>query len=307
MKKYITPPSLTTGFSAKGRVAKKRFANILDTRIKRGGIIAAVMTAMLVFICGGSSAGSRLISGKKPVNLVITGRDSDGRNDAVLVCELSGEALKVTQLPRDTWILDEAAGHKLADISSDSVDDIFDAVFETTGVQCEKYVSVNYEGFRNIVDSMGGVDFDVPVDMEYTDEYQNLHISLKAGRQHLDGSGVEQLMRYRKSDPDPEGIITGYENGDLGRLEVHGRLYEAIAEKLLSGGAGDQLIKAVKNNVSSDLTYEDMAAVARRAAALDKNNIDIGIAEGKTETYENRVFYVTDVTAGAGDIYKAYD
>ena len=64
------------------------------------------------------------------------------------------------------------------------------------GVQIDYYVKVNLDAFRQIVDAVGGVDFDVPMDM-YWDMSDNGGpvINLKAGMQHLDGAKAEQLVR----------------------------------------------------------------------------------------------------------------
>ena len=55
------------------------------------------------------------------------------------------------------------------------------------GFELDGYVLVNLEAFRETVDLVGGVEFDVPQDMYYQDPTQNLHIDLKAGKQLLDG------------------------------------------------------------------------------------------------------------------------
>ena len=58
------------------------------------------------------------------------------------------------------------------------------------------YARINLEGFRNIIDILGGVEFNVPFDMLYDDPAQNLHISLEKGLQILDGVKAEQLVRF---------------------------------------------------------------------------------------------------------------
>ena len=55
------------------------------------------------------------------------------------------------------------------------------------GFELDGYVLVNLEAFRETVDLVDGVEFDVPQDMYYQDPTQNLHIDLKAGKQLLDG------------------------------------------------------------------------------------------------------------------------
>ena len=61
---------------------------------------------------------------------------------------------------------------------------------------------VKTEALIEMVDVIGGVWFDVPIDMVYDDPTQDLHINLKAGYQKLDGDKAEQLLRFRHSNPD---------------------------------------------------------------------------------------------------------
>lgn len=67
-----------------------------------------------------------------------------------------------------------------------------------TGLEIDHVAAVDTNGFVELVDIVGGVDFDVPQDMDYEDPAQDLYIHLKAGMQHLDGDKAEQLVRFRK-------------------------------------------------------------------------------------------------------------
>ena len=112
---------------------------------------------------------------------------------------------------------------------------------------------VNLEAFRETVDLVGGVEFDVPQDMYYQDPTQNLHIDLKAGKQLLDGEKAMELVRFRK----------GYASQDIQRTKVQqeflndmifrgkvdetevGRLREGMPVKLTIGALQDVALNAV--------------------------------------------------------------
>ena len=49
------------------------------------------------------------------------------------------------------------------------------------GVGIDRYVTVNIQGIKSLVDALGGITMNVPKDMKYTDESQHLYIDLKAG------------------------------------------------------------------------------------------------------------------------------
>ncbi|WP_250278234.1 LCP family protein [[Clostridium] colinum] len=90
-------------------------------------------------------------------------------------------------------------------------------------VEIDYYVHFNLKGFRYIIDSVGGIEFDVPQRMYYSDPTQDLYINLKPGVQLLDGKKAEQLLRFRT-----------YPQGDLKRVEVHQAFMKVFFEKILS-------------------------------------------------------------------------
>ncbi|MCL2775125.1 MAG: LCP family protein [Oscillospiraceae bacterium] len=94
----------------------------------------------------------------------------------------------------------------------------------TFGIPVDRYVFIDTGGFRKLIDQIGGIDFNVPIDMNYDDPEQNLHIHLKQGLQHLNGDQAEQLVRFRE----------GYVTADIGRIEVQQKFMAALMKKLLN-------------------------------------------------------------------------
>jgi LCP family protein required for cell wall assembly len=75
-----------------------------------------------------------------------------------------------------------------------------DAVRELVGLtseQPERYVVISRAGLRKLVDGLGGVNANPPMEMRYSDKRQNLAINLDGGLQQLDGRHIEQLARFR--------------------------------------------------------------------------------------------------------------
>lgn len=90
------------------------------------------------------------------------------------------------------------------------------------GVEIDYYVKLDLDGFKQIVDTVGGVDIDVPRNMYYPDPEQGLYINLKKGPQTLDGKKAEQFVRYR-----------GSVRSDLERMEMQQLLIKELAKKIL--------------------------------------------------------------------------
>ena len=77
-----------------------------------------------------------------------------------------------------------------------------------------------------IVDAMGGVWFDVPRDMYYSDPLQNLYINQKAGYRLLTGDDAMQVLRFRDG-------ANGYKDGDLGRIKTQQAFLKEVVRKCL--------------------------------------------------------------------------
>lgn len=100
-------------------------------------------------------------------------------------------------------------------------------------VDFDFYVKFNLEGFRYLVDEIGGVPFDVPQRMYYTDPDQDLYIDLQPGMQTLNGKQAEGVVRYRRAD-EANPISKGYPMGDLDREKVQHDFIKAFVKQLTS-------------------------------------------------------------------------
>ncbi len=91
------------------------------------------------------------------------------------------------------------------------------------------YVAVDLNGFIELVNAIDGIDFEVPINMNYDDPAQNLHIHFSAGQQHLDGEEVMEVVRFRHNN---DG--SGYPMQDLDRIKTQQAFLKAVADKLFS-------------------------------------------------------------------------
>ena len=75
------------------------------------------------------------------------------------------------------------------------------------------------EALIKLVDVIGGINFNVPIDMDYDDVTQDLHIHLKAGEQRLDGDKAEQVVRFRHNN-NGTSYPEEYGDNDTGRMRT---------------------------------------------------------------------------------------
>ena len=162
---------------------------------------------------------------------LILGISTDQENveltDTIIVASYNPNTQKATLLsiPRDTYTGKNSAKatayEKINALYSRKhrPDETLEAVNEITGLDIKYYVVVKTEALIKLVDVIGGVTFNVPINMDYDDSSQNLHIHLKAGEQVLDGNKAEQLVRFRHNN-DGTSYPEEYGDNDIGRMRT---------------------------------------------------------------------------------------
>ena len=138
---------------------------------------------------------------------------------------------------------------------------------EQLGIPVDYTVSVNLKGFTALVDAIGGVDFDVPVNMDYEDPYQDLYIHISKGMHHLSGSEALKVVRFRK----------GYATQDIGRMETQQKFLKAVAKQTLTVsnlGKIDEFVKIFQKYVKTDLTLGNLAWLGKEAISIGADNIE---------------------------------
>lgn len=134
------------------------------------------------------------------------------------------------------------------------------------GFDVDKYVLVNLKAAEEVVDAIGGVEFDLPIDMNFDSKNQNLHIHLNKGKQTLSGEQFVQVMRFRSS----------YAGGDLERIEMQHKLLRALADQMLTLGNVPNISKVaqiVADNMQTDMNTENIIYFIKEFLKLDKDDI----------------------------------
>lgn len=207
--------------------------------------------------------------------VLVVGRDTVGLNtDTIMVARLDRPArrLDVVSLPRDTLVNVPWSVKKVNSLYGfRGLDGLLQGISGLIGFPVDNYAIVNTEAFREMIDAVGGVWYDVPRPMHYDDAAQDLHISLSPGYQRLTGAQSEQLVRFRQNNNG-----TGYADGDLGRIELQHSFLACAARQILSLGnitAWPSLGRIVAENTDTDLTLGNMAFYARALQSLDAENV----------------------------------
>lgn len=134
------------------------------------------------------------------------------------------------------------------------------------GFYVDYYVVVDIQAVEDVVDTIGGVEFDVPEDMIYYDPAQGLAIEIWAGRQVLSGEDAVKLCRFRNT----------YAAGDLKRIEVQQSFLKAMARQLISAKSIPhlaELLEIVEREVDTDLEVANVAWLVRQFLSCSMDDI----------------------------------
>lgn len=224
-------------------------------------------------------------------NVLVVGVDKDGdRADVIMLFNINSKdkTINLLSIPRDTKVkISQKQSTKInSTLKRENGEELLvDSVRKLTGQPIHKFLKVNFEGLRNIVDILGGIEYNVPIDMDYEDPVQDLYIHLKKGEQKLTGADVEGLVRFR----------SGYADADLGRIDTQQDfLKEAIKQKLsfryiLKVPA---IMREINKNFETDITTLDiftLAIDAKKCSVISSYTLP-----GKPKYSGGVAYYVAD-------------
>ena len=197
---------------------------------------------------------------------LLVGTDKgDGNTDTIMVAtyDTVNQAVSIMSIPRDTMINVSWDIKKINSVYSrysDGIGALKKQVGTLIGFTPDFYVKVDLEMFVELVDLVGGVEFYVPQDMNYDDDWQDLHIHLEEGLQVLDGEKAMELVRFRR-----------YSEGDIKRVEVQQSFMKALIKECLSlehWGKIKAYIDLALENVQTDLEFGSVVWFAAQALGL---------------------------------------
>lgn len=218
----------------------------------------------------------KLIDDSKRMNVVLLGMEGP-RTDTIIFASFDPESknLDLVSIPRDTYY--SRAGYSAADekklnaVYGDAgADGTMEAIGNILGgVPVDYYVKITYKGVQRIVDSLGGVQVNIPMDMNYDDPYDNppLHIHFKKGTQVLNGEKAIQFLRYRKGNGGG-----GYPEGDLGRMKAQ-QAFVKVAIKKALGFRLPTVANTVFKQIKTDMALTDIMILAKNAIGMTTDNV----------------------------------
>lgn len=275
------------------KILKGTLVIILICIVVSGGALYAMERYLATFDVEGEVPANLDAPIPDRMNVLLIGSDKGGSNTDVLMLasfDKKDNKVRLMSIPRDTRILINGKPHKInACMAYGKEALLLQTIKDITGAPIHYYLKVDIAGFKEVVDILGGVDFDVPQDMKYSDPAQDLKINLKAGMQHLDGDKAEQLVRFRR-----------YQLGDIQRVQVQ----QDFMKALISQNLNTQLIvkapklygeisKYIKTNFKSSDVLKNLGII--NALLSSDNNIESFTLPGVAKYVGKISYFIFDV------------
>ena len=219
-------------------------------------------------------------------NILILGVDSNGsntdkfkgtRSDTIILLNVDPgtHSVNAISIPRDSkvYLPGEYGVQKInAAHAFGGVDMTKRTIEETLGIKINKYVVVNNDGVKKLVDAIDGVPVYIEKNMYYNDYAAGLHINLDKGVHVLNGNQVEGYLRFRK-----DGL------GDIGRTARQQWFLKSLFEKLQSPSVIPKIpevINLASTYVKTDLTLYEMSHLAAMMRNIDMNDVQFATLPG---------------------------
>lgn len=252
----------------------------------------------------------------RPINILVLGIDEvlgepdatkdlfSGRSDTMLLVRIDpiANTASILSIPRDTQVrIPDYGVAKINHANIEGGPELAATVVSQTlnGVPIDRYVRVNTDAFRELVDLLGGVEVFVPKPMHYVDNTQKLTIDLEQGWQTLNGDQAEQFARFRQD---------AY--GDIGRVQRQQQLINALRDRINNPAVLTKLPEAIElfqDYIDTNLSLEEMFALANFGLGLDQDHFRMVMLPGRFSSPSEYVasYWIMD-PAGRDEVMQEY-
>lgn len=265
-------------------------------------ITAAYLKARDVFRGGGGAValeenidpGRLSGEGDGRVNILLLGKDdAGGLTDTIIVASIDPihDEAALLSVPRDLYVRVEGLGEmkinevfpnaRNAALAQQATErqaearayrTVQDKVHDVVGIPMHYYVTIDFDGFRRAIDTVGGVTLDVdqPVYEQMYLQGRNYVLNVGEGEETFDGTRALAYVRSRKTSP----------RGDFDRSERQRELLIALRDEIMSSDTltnpsrMNSLFNDFANNVNTSFSFDELLRLREIGAKIDTDNIE---------------------------------
>ena len=279
---------------------------------RRLWLVSAVVLSLFAVLMTASVRSVSTISSANPTEeeeyfrVLVLGRDAaSGLTDVMILVNVDRDTGRtcLVQIPRDTYFGYTGKSYKKINGAASALGGpaaLCHRLGSALSLTIDHYMVVDLEAVAEAVDMLGGVDIDVPCDMDYEDPAQSLSIHLKKGRQHLDGRKALGFIRFR----------SGYLRADIGRLDAQKLFLAAFFDsaKKLERRDIPRLAMLAAEKVKTNLRVDQMISLMR--IGLDTEAEDIVLVTLPGEEVQSDVsgawYYVLSRSGTVGVLERCF-
>lgn len=208
--------------------------------------------------------------------------DGNGGSDTNILfgIDTQNDTIHGLSIPRDTKSTISGTDYKInAAYNIGGTELMAETISDMLGIPVDFTVEVSLEAFVDLVDTIGGVTFNVPIDMDYDDPYQDLSIHFTAGTQLLSGEEALGVVRFRQNN---DG--TGYGSQDLGRMATQQAFLTAVAKQTLTAQNVDKIstfASIFQTYVDTDLSLGNLVWLGSEALTMGSDALSFSTLAGE--------------------------
>lgn len=234
-------------------------------------------------------------SKKTVINALVCGKN-DNLTDTIIYVKYDVEKgdINMMSIPRDTYVTNEyCIGHKINAIyRGENIVPLVEEIQDKLDVKIDYYLVFDANMLKKMVDAVGGIEIDVPINMKYDDKTQDLHINLKKGLQTLNGDQAEQFVRFRHNN---DG--TGYAMGDLDRTKAQQTFIKAFLSQVLDAkniSKIPELINIAMEDTDTNVTLREALKYVTDASKIKTNEVNTVTAPGTAKYIDSLSYFLMD-------------
>lgn len=244
---------------------------------------------------------AKKVSSNKPVNILILGVDAGdytnhtkynpNRSDTMMLVRYNPitDRAYIMSLPRDTKVTSGGQSEKLNAAHLKGSENTISTIEKLLNIDINYYVEINYQGFRECIDAIGGVAITIPRDMNYDAWKINIHFK-KGEVVTMNGTQAEEYVRWRKNN---DG--SGYPMGDIGRISTQQEFIVQIIKKLKTPMGILRmpiLINTITKYIETNMSPDTMLEYAFKAKGIKPEMIQKEILPGEAKYIGAASYYI---------------
>lgn len=232
------------------------------------------------------------VQDNEPFNIIVLiGDKSEANTDTMMVVNYNPATseMNIMSIPRDTKVvLDTGSTVKINSLFAKrgGSNILMRHLSNILGINIKYYVYLNIETFRDIIDLLDGVVIEVPIDLDYDDPLQNLHIHIKKGVHLMDGKMAELYLRFRHPNNGyTQEMLKYYDGSDLKRIQAQQNFVKELIKQKVNIKylpKLNEIIDTVFDNLETNVTLSEVLKMVKTIKDFSLEKVDFFTLPGSS-------------------------